>query len=604
MIEERLRPSTMPYTYATEQDERRVIVSGVFRVTPAISANIRFEPDYHRQVVEVTLRNVDRFESVSLEFGPDKLDEARARGPAEVRARREQRLPAPRAAGRLQGAARARQRQRAGVPSRSAPSRPRAYTNGTRTSNAASTAASSTATTREPAVARALRVASSAAISAPAAALRLQPLVDQPRQLRQRATMYGVSSAQAPLERAPADLLVHPPLEERLGGHPQVEVGVELAAEPLDVEQRLLQQHELRLDLDVEAARRAEQLQQHLAERDLLQRPVEDRLAHDADLALQLVDARVGRHPSRLDVRGGDAPVVAAEEREEVLREIALVALRQRAHDAEVERDVLAEVGARRRATKMLPGCMSAWKNPSRNTCVKKISTPARASRGTSMPAARELVDAPDRDARHALHDQHLAAVHQSQCTSGTSSSGELAEVAAQLRAVGRLAHEVELVVRSSSRTRRRPRAAAAACRPTTAVSTSSRAVCISAEVLRRSPRAMFGRSTLTATGVPSGSSARCTCATDALATGVAIERREHLVDRPAVDALERRDAPARTGTAARGPAASRARRRCRSAAGRGRVDSIWPNLTKIGPRSSSARRSRTARGATGRART
>jgi hypothetical protein len=75
MIEERLRPSTMPYTYTTEQDERRVIKSGVFHVTPAISANIRFEPDYHRQVVEVTLRNVDRFESVSLEFGPDKLDE-------------------------------------------------------------------------------------------------------------------------------------------------------------------------------------------------------------------------------------------------------------------------------------------------------------------------------------------------------------------------------------------------------------------------------------------------------------------------------------------------------------------------------------------------
>ena len=76
MIEERLRPSTMPYTYTTEQDERRVIKSGVFHITPAISANIRFEPDYHRQVVEVMLRNVDRFESVSLEFGPDKLDES------------------------------------------------------------------------------------------------------------------------------------------------------------------------------------------------------------------------------------------------------------------------------------------------------------------------------------------------------------------------------------------------------------------------------------------------------------------------------------------------------------------------------------------------
>ena len=33
------------------------------------------EPDYHRQVVQVTLRNVDRFESVHLEFEPDKIDE-------------------------------------------------------------------------------------------------------------------------------------------------------------------------------------------------------------------------------------------------------------------------------------------------------------------------------------------------------------------------------------------------------------------------------------------------------------------------------------------------------------------------------------------------
>jgi hypothetical protein len=37
---------------------------------------VRFQPDYARQVVDVTLRNVDRFESVVLEFPPDRLDEA------------------------------------------------------------------------------------------------------------------------------------------------------------------------------------------------------------------------------------------------------------------------------------------------------------------------------------------------------------------------------------------------------------------------------------------------------------------------------------------------------------------------------------------------
>src|SRR2546427_6728075 len=42
-----------------------------------------------------------------------------------------------------------------------------------------------------------------------------------------------------PLEQAaPADLVVHPALEKRLGGVPQVQLGVELAAQALDVEQR------------------------------------------------------------------------------------------------------------------------------------------------------------------------------------------------------------------------------------------------------------------------------------------------------------------------------------------------------------------------------
>ncbi len=75
-IEERLRGSTLQYQYQTEQDEKRVVRFGVFQVQPAISASVRFEPDYHRQIVQVTLRNVDRFESVHLEFQPDKLDES------------------------------------------------------------------------------------------------------------------------------------------------------------------------------------------------------------------------------------------------------------------------------------------------------------------------------------------------------------------------------------------------------------------------------------------------------------------------------------------------------------------------------------------------
>jgi hypothetical protein len=75
-IEERLRGAHLPYQYQTEQDEARVVRYGIFTVTPAVTASVKFAPDYRRQVIQVTLRNVDRFESVILEFAPEKLDEA------------------------------------------------------------------------------------------------------------------------------------------------------------------------------------------------------------------------------------------------------------------------------------------------------------------------------------------------------------------------------------------------------------------------------------------------------------------------------------------------------------------------------------------------
>lgn len=74
-VEERLRSAGLQFQYQTEQDEHRVVRYGVFQVQAAISASVKFQPDYHRQVVQVTLRNVDRFESVFLEFQPAKLDE-------------------------------------------------------------------------------------------------------------------------------------------------------------------------------------------------------------------------------------------------------------------------------------------------------------------------------------------------------------------------------------------------------------------------------------------------------------------------------------------------------------------------------------------------
>jgi hypothetical protein len=73
--EERLRAAHIPYEYQTESDANRVVRYGRFVITPEVTASVRFEPDYRRQVVDVTLRNVDRFESVSLEFGGEAIDD-------------------------------------------------------------------------------------------------------------------------------------------------------------------------------------------------------------------------------------------------------------------------------------------------------------------------------------------------------------------------------------------------------------------------------------------------------------------------------------------------------------------------------------------------
>jgi len=74
-IEHRLTTCQIRYQYRTELDETRTQRFGVFTVEPAVVAMIRFVPDYRRQTVEVSMRNVDRFEAVALEFQADALEE-------------------------------------------------------------------------------------------------------------------------------------------------------------------------------------------------------------------------------------------------------------------------------------------------------------------------------------------------------------------------------------------------------------------------------------------------------------------------------------------------------------------------------------------------
>src|SRR5579864_1829355 len=232
--------------------------------------------------------------------------------------------------------------------------------------------------------------------------------MQEPRQLRQRLDERRRFREKSPPQRAKADLVLHPALEKRLRGHPQVEIRIELAPEAFDVQQRLLEQYELWLDLDVEAARRTEELHEDFAERNFLQRPVEDRLAHDADFAFELVDARVRGHPSRLEVRCRNAAVVAPEERQEVLREIALVALRQRAHDAEVERDVPGVIGRVDADEDIARVHIRVKKAVAEHLREEDFDAGAREALEIDA-GGDEIGDAPDRYARHPLHDENLA---------------------------------------------------------------------------------------------------------------------------------------------------------------------------------------------------
>ncbi len=73
--EERLRAAALHFHSDTEVDKDKIVRNTVFHVEPTIRASVRFKPDYRRHAIDVLLRNVDRFESVLLEFEPPAIDE-------------------------------------------------------------------------------------------------------------------------------------------------------------------------------------------------------------------------------------------------------------------------------------------------------------------------------------------------------------------------------------------------------------------------------------------------------------------------------------------------------------------------------------------------
>src|SRR6185437_12190572 len=61
--------------------------------------------------------------------------------------------------------------------------------------------------------------------------------------------------AQAAGKSTPAELLGHPVFQEWFCGCPQIKVGVEVASQSFDIQQRLLQHYQLRLNFNIELAR-------------------------------------------------------------------------------------------------------------------------------------------------------------------------------------------------------------------------------------------------------------------------------------------------------------------------------------------------------------
>jgi hypothetical protein len=74
-IDDKLRSAQLKFQYRALQDDDRVVRRGLFSITPAVTGFVKFLPDYRRQTVEVTLRNVDRFETVIVEFAADKFED-------------------------------------------------------------------------------------------------------------------------------------------------------------------------------------------------------------------------------------------------------------------------------------------------------------------------------------------------------------------------------------------------------------------------------------------------------------------------------------------------------------------------------------------------
>ncbi len=237
---------------------------------------------------------------------------------------------------------------------------------------------------------------------------------------------------------------------------------------------------------------------------------------------LELVDARALRHPARLDVQHRDALVVALEEREEVLREVVLVVVGQRADDAEVDRDVAIEVDARVADVDVAGVHVGVEEAVLEHLREEDLDAVARqllqvdAGRAAAGRCGRS--GCPTRAPSRSRPRCSSPRTSRARAAASSRRSCGAAGCRWPPRASGRARRA------GTCRTPRRRRAHAAACRRPTAARRAPPASA-AARGRVRSRDACPGRSTLTATSRrrPSASAlnvAKCTCAIDADATG------------------------------------------------------------------------------------
>src|SRR6516165_10787563 len=106
-------------------------------------------------------------------------------------------------------------------------------------------------------------------------------------------------------------ILAHPRLDQRPSERPDIDLGVETSAHPLDLHHCLLEQQKLWLSLHLELLGDLEELGEKAGERNLLERLAEDRLANGAASLGEGLDRPTRRHVARGEVYFRYPPVVA-----------------------------------------------------------------------------------------------------------------------------------------------------------------------------------------------------------------------------------------------------------------------------------------------------